>query len=324
MRDDIITAIFLLIPTALFLLFRKRFERNQTAVAFGSVPLGCLTMIFVPALISMIFYFVANRMETNTPAWLQTLLELFRYLIGIVLGIVVIAYLAGRLSREEGVRSPLTFLGVFALLIIVDGAISIALTGFHEKTDNKESKWYAIYLPKIQDVRVTFQQRPSHPFLAEYDYRLCLRKGDEKKYFNLWPETGGRTYLSVYMLDDGRMLLRWKSNSSEWGYLYVVDATDLQVHAMMIDEMYGKAAKKGDDAKAEEAVHYAVPLSSTVIRSMGTRDGIIDVTFEDGSTVVGAPFDINLDSRKYIGCIKDHSFYTPAQEPEGDIHPRYR
>jgi hypothetical protein len=126
------------------------------------------------------------------------------------------------------------------------------------------------------------------------------------------------------MLDDGRMLLRWKSNSSEWGYLYVVDATDLQVHAMMIDEMYGKAAKKGDDAKAEEAVHYAVPLSSTVIRSMGTRDGIIDVTFEDGSTVVGAPFDINLDSRKYIGCIKDHSFYTPAQEPEGDIHPRYR
>ena len=324
--DDLIIAIVFLIPVLLFLLFRKRLERSQTAVAFGSVPLGCLTMIFVPALISMLFYFIANRMETNPPAWLQTLLELFSYLLSIVLGIAAIAYLAGRFSSEESIRSPLTFVGVFALLIILGGALSIALTGFHEMTGNKESNWYAIYLPKLQDVRVTFQQRPSHPFLAEYDYRLCLRKGDEKRYFNLWPETGGRTYLSVYMLDDDRMLLRWKSMSGNelWGYLYVIDANELQVHAMMIDEMNGKAARKGENANAEEAVHYAVPLSSKVIRSMGSRDEIIDVTFDDGSTVVGVPFDINLYSRKYIGCIMDYSFYTPTQEPEGDIHPRYR
>ncbi|MBQ7651918.1 MAG: hypothetical protein IJS15_13220 [Victivallales bacterium] len=324
MMDDLITAIVFLIPVLLFLLFRKRFDRSQTAVAFGSVPLGCLTMIFVPALISMLFYFIANRMETNPPAWLQTLLELFRYLLGIVLGIAVIAYLAGRFSSEESIRSPLTFVGVFALLIIVGGAISIALTGFHEGTGNRDSSWHPIYLPKLQDVRVAFEQRPTHPFLAEYDYRLCLRKGDEKRYFNLWPETGGRTYISVYMLDDGRMFLRWKSNSPDWGYLYVIDAAGVQVHVLMIDEMYGKTVKKGDDAKEAEAVHYAVPLSSKAIRTMGSRDNIIDVTFDDGTTVVGVPFDINLDSRKYIGCIKDYSFYTPAQEPEGDVHPRYR
>jgi len=32
MRDNIVTGIFLLIPTAVFLLFRKRLERSQTAV----------------------------------------------------------------------------------------------------------------------------------------------------------------------------------------------------------------------------------------------------------------------------------------------------
>ena len=324
MRDNIVTAIFLLIPMAVFLLYRKRFERSQTAVAFGSVPLGCLTMFFVPALLSMLFYFIANRMEANPPAWLKTLVELLRYLLGIVLGIAVIAYMAQRFSGGSGITSPWRFAGVFALFIVVGGALSIALAVFHEMTGDKESNWYDINLPKLQDVRVTFQQRPSHPFLAEYDYRLCLRKGDEKKYFNLWPETGGRTYISVYMLDDGRMLLGWKSNSSRWGYLYVIDPADLQVHAMMIDEIYGKAAKKRDNAKEAEAVHYAVPLSSKVIRSMGSRDGIIDVMFDDGTTVVGVPFDINLDSRKYIGCLKDYSFFTPAQEPEGDIHPQYR
>ena len=326
MRDNIITVIFFLIPTALFLMGRRRFERSQTAVAFGSVPLGCMTMLLFPVLFLTVFDFIANWMGVTTPAWLKTLVELVRYLLGIVLGIAVIAYMAQRFSGGSGITSPWKFVGVFALFGVGGVVLLIALACFDELTGNKKSNWYDINLPKIKDVRVTFQQRPSHPFLAEYDYRLCLRKGDEKRYFNLWPETGGRTYLSVYMLDDGRMLLRWKSMSGNelWGYLYVIDANELQVHAMMIDEMNGKAARKGENANAEEAVHYAVPLSSKVIRSMGSRDEIIDVTFDDGSTVVGVPFDINLDSRKYIGCIMDYSFYTPTQEPEGDIHPRYR
>jgi hypothetical protein len=52
---------------------------------------------------------------------------------------------------------------------------------------------------------VVLEERPMHPFLAEYEYRLRLyasdrRDGAYRGMVELLPNTGGRTYLCLYAL----------------------------------------------------------------------------------------------------------------------------
>ena len=52
---------------------------------------------------------------------------------------------------------------------------------------------------------ITLEQKPSNPYLAEYDYRLRVfrserREGDYAGAVDLIPNAGGRTYLCLYSL----------------------------------------------------------------------------------------------------------------------------
>ena len=284
-------------------------ERHPSTVPFRTVPLGCLTMIVVEAV-----YVVAVSLAVyqsvdvrNPPPWMV----LSAPVIALPLGIWVIVRLARRLTK--GRESPS---GCLYPLVFVDAVLVCEGIGFiwymthgspldSSNFDRKSEPWSTISLPAVQNCEVAFEQRSSHPFLAEYDYRIRLGKGRDKAYFWLWPNTGGRTFVNVYRVADDKLLLKDKAAA------YVVDVTRKQVY--LVDNTHGYGP-------LEQEIHSAVPLSNKEFDGMGSGS----VVFKDDTQSLAVPYDIDLSSCEYIGCVMDYSFYTSDQQPEGEGHPRYR
>ncbi len=316
--ETILITLVLLLPPLVLWCRRKFCERHPATVAFRAVPLGCLTMLWTVLLygttIPWLYYKVLER---NPPHWMYTLKELPVLLLAVPFGIAVIVFLSRRLAkakeRPHGCLYPAVFVGAVAVALAVSLCCSIGHGLFDVKDFNKKPhSWRTVFLPPLQDCRVAFEQRPTHPFLAEYDYRIRMRHGKEQACFQLWPNTGGRTFVNVYKVDDDKLLLKDKDAA------YVVDATRRQVY--LVDVTIGGGLSAAAD------IHFAVPLSEKPFDSLGghAQDGDLEVDFTDGTTARAIPYDVDLSHREYVGCVVDNSFYTPDEQSEGEEHPRYR
>ncbi len=285
---EILIILLLLLPPVVLWRCKKFCERHPSTVAFRAVPLGCLTIWLLLAL------------GTIAVPWLH-----FSWLlVAILAGIAVIVLLARRLNRGRAVRPhgclyPIVF--VSYLLVVSCIMFHVLLKGFGGGYDKEKNAWRAVCLPQLQDCRVAFEQRRAHPFLAEYDYRIRLCHGKEEAYFQLWPNTGGRTFVNVYQVADDKLLLREKYAS------YLVDAVQGQVYLAKSDSRM--------TVSPETKILFTVPLSDKAVTSMGVMsiDGAtpeFHVDFEGGKTVLGEPCDIDLSHCKYLGCIIDDAFYA--------------
>ena len=293
----------LLLPPLILWRFKGFCERHPSTVPFRTVPLGCLTMLVVETVyvvaVSLLFPKISGR---NPLLWMV----LFAPIIELLLGIWVIARLSRLLTKGResppGCLYPLVFVGT---ALVCAGIYLIWSMRDLNNFDRKSEPWSTISLPAVQNCEIAFEQRSSHPFLAEYDYRIRLGKGRDKAYFWLWPNTGGRTFVNVYRVADDKLLLKDKNAA------YLVDITRKQVY--LVDNTHGYGP-------LEQEIHSAVPLSNKEFDCMGSGS----VVFKDDTQSLAVPYDIDLSSCEYIGCIMDYSFYTPDQQPEGEGHPRYR
>lgn len=306
--ETAIIALILLLPPLILWRWKTFSEKRPSSVAWRSVPFGCLTMMLLPLLSGAVICGIYQMQEKNRPHWLDILGEPLVILLSIIAGIVVIVCLAKRLSKGRELPHFFTFVGAFvlnAIVVLIVSCIYEAGTNFMFQ-NNSPRNWEAIYLPRQSDTAIAFEQRASHPFLAEYDYRLRLRHDKETKYFMLWPNTGGRTFINAYQFPDGRLLLKNKDAH------YLVDPANMQVFILDSSVKNGKPPQSG------------VPLDNTKICSMGTTDDNFEVSYPDNICRKSTPIEIDISQCKYIGCIMDHSFYTPDEQSEGEEHPRYR
>ncbi len=306
----ILITLALILPPIVLWRCRAFCEKHPSTVPIRTVPLGCLTMFWVMLLsCSAAFWLYYSVFGTFPPHWLNITKDLLILLLALSLGIGVIVLLSRHLT--QGKKAPRGYLYpiVFAVTLIVAGIISCCCTvGCAFKKGSRD--WHTIILPQLQDCRLAFEQRPSHPFLAEYDYRLCLRYGKEQAIFQLWPNSGGRTFVNVYKIAEDKLLLEDKDAS------YIIDSTQKQVYLIRVSE--------NDSQNEQREIHFAVPLCEKAFDQMGGHDEDFSVYFTDGTSSQAVPYDLELKCREYIGCIMDYSFCTPDEQPEGEGHPRYR
>ena len=273
-------------------------------------------MLVVEVLLeSAVYWLFHTVLERNIPHAVSFWGDPIASLLAIVLGLAVIVVLAKRLVKGREAPSGYLYPMVFTGLAAIATAISIFVAIFSHPGfltppgprdyDRASAAWSTIFLPKLKDCPIAFEQRPTHPFLAEYDYRIRLGERNNSAYFRLWPNTGGRTFLNVYRVSGDKLLLKDKDVS------YLVDLAQRQVYLVRCE--------RGEDG-SESTIHSAIPLSEKPFDSMGSAT----VCFTDGTSSEATPYELDLRSREYIGCIMDYSFYTPDEQPEGEGHPRYR
>jgi hypothetical protein len=306
--DRILISIFLLLPPLVLWRCKKLCEKHPSTIVFRSVPLGCLTILLLPVFLGIAIAFLCDIVETQPRYWIQFILDKVLYLAILIAGIAVIVYLSKRFSKGRETPSIGLHVAVFIGCAIIAMIISVISSPNIDNLEafDKTASWRISYFPCGGDVHVAFEQHPSHPFLAEYDYRLRLRHGREKRYFYLWPNTGGRTFINVYKLDDGRLFLKDKDVH------YLVNAGKWQVFIL-----------NSSSIEQYDAV-YAVPLSDKKIDSFGGGKNIFNVDFVDGTRNTGMPIEIDLKKKIYIGCIMDNFFCSASEQPEGEEHPAYR
>ena len=311
--ETILITILLLLPPAVLWGCRRFCEKHPSTIPLRTVPLGCLTMFWLVlsygSAIPWLFYEVLKR---NPPHWLDSIKELPILLLAIPLGIAVIISISKRLTKGKEPPHvclyPLVFAGILMVACGISCVCSIGHGPFDVDGFDKESRdWYKIFLPKLQDCRITFEQRPSHPFLAEYDYRIRLWHGKNLDFFQLWPNTGGRTFINIYKVAEDKLLLKDKCAS------YIIDVTEKQVYLV-----------RSFPSTESTDIHFVVPLSEKPFDSMGGDAKDLRADFTDGTTSHAIPYNVDLNHCVYIGCIMDYSFYTPDEQPESEEHPRYR
>lgn len=97
--------------------------------------------------------------------------------------------------------------------------------------DTYRGRWHVIELPAIEknSVKLYFEFRSTHPFLAEYEYRLLLKNGKKTVERHLFANCGGKTLFKVYRLKDGKLLLHDKDGK------YIVDCNALEAWYLIKD-----------------------------------------------------------------------------------------
>lgn len=305
---------FLLLPPLVLWRCRRFCEKHPSTIPFRTVPLGCLTMFAAAALLERaITLLFKTVLERNVPYVVSRWGGPVVGLLALFLGLAVINSLSKRLKKGGKAPHRWLFLVVFAGLAAISMAIAMIFAANRPfpilpdscDYDRESAAWSTIFLPKLRDCPIAFEQRPIHPFLAEYDYRIRLGKRDNRRYFRLWTNTGGRTYINVYRVSEDKLLLKDKDGSC------VIDTTRMQVYLVH----YGQGADG-----SESTILFAIPLSEKAFDGMGSRE----VYFTDGTSAQAIPYNLDLGTCEYMGCIMDDSFYTPAEQPEGEGHPRYR
>ncbi len=312
--DTFIVISILLLPPLVLWKCKRFCEKHPSTIPFRTVPLGCVTMLVAALLVeSAVAWFFKQVLESNIPHAVTRRGGPFVCLLALFLGLAVINPLSKRLKRGGKAPPRWLFLAVFVGFAAISMAIAAIFATYRpfirppalRDYDRESAAWSTIFLPKLQDCPIAFEQRPTHPFLAEYDYRIRLGKRNNQAFFRLWANTGGRTYLNVYRVSEDKLLLKDKDAS------YLIDVVRKQVYLVHCEQ--------GDNG-SESTILSAIPLSEKPFDGMGSRE----VCFTDGTSAQAIPCNFDLRSCEYIGCIMDDSFYTPDKQPEGEGHPRYR
>lgn len=305
MVDDIIfTILMLILPAVLWIVPETRRNNDNWLIALKTVPLGIVVCYWCGELMSKIAWIISDRQERDyePPILIILGVSLIAAFLVIILGGLFIKRKFGTEKKYNPGLSILLF--VLALPPAILAATLISCAGDFMQ-DDYEGEWVSIWLPREGNTGIAFQEQSIHPFLAEYNYRLCFSRDGERSYQFLLTNTGGRTLFNVYRLKDGRLLFRDKM----WDYL--VDVQGPECRVLRVEPFEGKL--------------YAAQIPNELFKSWSfvperKDDGIV---MEIGDHTVPAE-DVTgiLDGMTYYGCIEDR-FYPAEQKPEQKIEKMF-
>ncbi len=237
MVGDILAFFFLLvIPVILWAVPRTRRMTGNWIVALKSVPVGC-AVIIASMMVPVAGVGLVSQERYPVLRWVLMLSFLA---LGIVAGVAVIFGIARfirRRYRATNRRAILPFVLLFLFFGIGTVWVAVAYFMIHfaialHSGERFVGDWRSFELPPEQGVELAFEERPIHPFQAEYEYRLRFGKADGAVYRYLQVNTGGRTAFTLCRLKDGRLFLGDKDGD------YLVDAAARQL--LVLFEYNGK------------------------------------------------------------------------------------
>ncbi len=217
-----IACLLLCCTILLILIPRTRRSTNNWIVALKSVQPGCAVFILLNILCGVLLVKYACRLYP------LNLRHIFPAAILIMLGVIIwLARFFRKHYRAENKFSILPFILLFfffaAAVPVAEVAYDVAKYALLYKNGNYKGDWKSIAIPPENGTELIFDYRSIHPMLAEYDYRLCMKKNGTKKYIRLQTNCGGRTAFNIYRLRDGRLLFRDKDAD------YIADADKQEV-----------------------------------------------------------------------------------------------
>lgn len=301
MFEKILICIFLgAVPVLFWSIPKTRRMTGSFMTALKTVPLGCLTMIFIP----IVLYETIMVLEHffGMPLRIGAFWRLGFAALGVTVGVLLIRALARwswRKYRAEGKRSWIPF--AVLLLGLAGGTfffmIASVMMKFTRAPGDYRGAWQTVRLLDGDGTALAFEQASLHPFLAEYDYRLRFGKGGKAEYRKLRLNCGGRTYFNIYRLRDGRLFMRDKDSD------YIVDPVKREVLFV-----FQHAGRK-----------YAVPYPQHENPSIGWSSSDEKVTFRcNGEVIEPVPVTDELEGKIYYGCIENR-FYPASRRPEQPV-----
>ena len=301
MFHEIIVLLWLaVLPAILWAIPKTRRMTGSWITALKTVPLGCLTIWLLPTVFCCMIYWL------HRPALRNALLELGCLAVGFAVGIFLIMKLARwswRRWHAEGKRSILPFDVIFLFFAFSTVSISwaIPIVQYSSNMEEFHGEWQSFRLSDENGVKITFEQRPIHPFLAEYDYRLAFRRNGTTVFRNLRTNTGGRTHFNLYRLKDGRLLFSCKDGD------YIVDPNLPEV--WYLHETDGRK--------------YAVPFPHERLRSWSweMEDDTMMFRYNYGCAIPAVPLTDELEGKVYYGCITN-DFYLEAGKQAPSLEKR--
>ena len=304
LADLIFTVLMLILPVVLWLVPKTRRNNGNWLIALKTVPPGIVVCYWCGELLSKIAWIVSDRQERDyePPVLIILAIALIAAFLVIIPGGLFIKRKFGTEKKYNPLPSILLF--VLALPPAILAATLISCAGDFMQ-DDYEGEWASIWLPREGNTGIAFQEQSIHPFLAEYNYRLCFSRDGERSYQLLLTNTGGRTHFNVYRLKDGRLLFRDKM----WDYL--VDVLGPECRVLRVEPFEDKL--------------YAAQIPNELFKSWAfvperKDDGIV---MEMGEHTVPAE-DVTgiLDGMTYYGCIEDR-FYPAEEKPEQKIEKMF-
>jgi len=305
MLDDLFfTILMLILPAILWIVPKTRRNNGNWLIALKTVPLGIIVCYWCGELMSKIAWIVSDRQERDyePPILIILAVSLIAAFLVIILGGLFIK----RKFRMEKKYNPFPSVLLFLLALppAILAATLISCAGDFMQDDYKGG-WGSFWLPREGNTGIAFQEQPIHPFLAEYNYRLCFSRDGERSYQFLLTNTGGRTLFNVYRLKDGRLLFRDKM----WDYL--VDVLGPECRVLRVEPFEGKL--------------YAAQIPNELFNSWSfvPRRKNDEIVMMMGDQAVPAE-DVTgiLDGMTYYGCIEDR-FYPAEQKPEQKIEKMF-
>ena len=301
---DIVTILpLLVIPVILWAIPRTRRMTGNWIVALKSVPVGC-AVVTVSMMLPVAGVGLVSQERYPAFRWVLMLSALA---VGIAVGVAVIFGIARfirRRYRAVNRRAILPFVVLFLLFGVATVFFSVAysvarVAVIFYSGEHFVGDWRSFELPPEQDVELAFEERPIHPFQAEYEYRLRFGKGDDAVYRYLRVNTGGRTAFNVYRLKDRRLFFRDKDGD------YLVDAAARRLQVLF--EYGGK--------------EYVAACPDRVFHDYGwiTQEGETVFYAFDDQKVEAQPLPPDLfDGWSFYGCITD-AFFPGAERGELEI-----
>lgn len=306
MLDEIIVILWLAcLPAILWAIPKTRRMTGSWITALKTVPPGCLTMLLLPALMSGALYWMNRNFKLLSRSalhWLELGIIVISFGVGILL-IIKLARWSWRRWHAEGKRSILPFDVIFLFFTLSTVYISwaVPIVQYSINMGEFHGDWHPYRLPDENGVKITFEQRPIHPLLAEYDYRLAFRRNGTTVFRNLRTNTGGRTHFNLYRLKDGRLLFSDKDGD------YIVDPSLPEV--WYLHETDGRK--------------YAVPFPHEKLRSWSweMEGDTMMFRYNHGCAMPAIPLTDELEGKSYYGCITN-DFYLEAGKQAPSLEKR--
>ena len=300
--DIILTVLLLILPTVLWIVPKTRRNNDNWLIALKTAPLGIIALYWSDELLSKIVRDISERQERDIDIliWIVLAVPLIAAFLVIIPGGLFIKRKFGTEKKYNPGLSILLFFLLLPPVFIADMILSFVVCVFGFADSDHKGDWRISWLPREGNTGIAFQAQPIHPFLAEYNYRICFSRDGEKTYRYLLTNTGGRTLFNIYRLKDGRLLFRDK----DWDYLVDVQGPECRVFRVdsLEDRLYAAQVPN------VEIDTWSGPFrkNDEIVMEMGDQT----VPAEDVTGI--------LDGMTYYGCIEDR-FYPAEKKPEQKI-----
>lgn len=300
--DIILTVLLLILPTVLWIVPKTRRNNDNWLIAKKIVPLGIIALYWSDALLGKIARDISERQERDIDIsnWIGLAVPLIAAFLVIIPGGLFIKRKFGTEKKYNPGPSILLFFLLLPTVFIADMILSFVVCVFGFADSDHKGDWRISWLPREGNTGIAFQAQPIHPFLAEYNYRICFSRDGEKTYRYLLTNTGGRTIFYLYRLKDGRLYFRYKDCD------YLVDAQGPECRVLRLEPFE-------DRLYAAQVPNVEIDTWSGPFRKND------EIVMEMGGQTVPAE-DVTgiLDGMTYYGRIWDR-FYPAEKKTEQKI-----